>query len=94
MVPGTLIFKMWALGDSSQSKRAVEPDHSVRIGGRFQNKRLRGYPKIVSAIVDYTSVKRNAAEKGKKKKKKPPMNDMVLEIFVMNNETIIYFMCL
>ena len=28
-----LILKMWALGDSSQSMRAVDPDHSRKIGG-------------------------------------------------------------
>jgi len=43
----------------------------------------------VSAIVDYTSAKRNVAEKGKN-----TMNDMVLAISVMNYEIIIYFMCL
>ena len=33
VLPGMLILKMWALGDSSQSMRAVDPDHSRKIGG-------------------------------------------------------------
>lgn len=48
--PGTLILKMWAFGDSSQSIRAVDPDHSRKTGG-LRKKRLKGYPKILSAIV-------------------------------------------
>ncbi|GLT57653.1 hypothetical protein SLA2020_306100 [Shorea laevis] len=51
MVPGTLILKMWAFGDSSQSIRAVDPDHSLKIGGLKKN-RLKGYPNMPSAIFD------------------------------------------
>ena len=50
VLPGTLILKMWALGDSSQSMRAVDPDHSWKIGG-LKKKRLKGYPKNASAMV-------------------------------------------
>lgn len=48
-VPGTLILKMWALGDSSQSIKAVDPDQSRKTGG-LRKKRLKGYPKIASAM--------------------------------------------
>lgn len=41
---------MWALEDSSQSMRAVDPDHSRKIGG-LQRKRLNGYPKMLSAAI-------------------------------------------
>jgi len=46
-----LTLKIWAVGDSSQSMRAVDPDHSWYAGG-LKNKRLKGYPKKPSAIVD------------------------------------------
>lgn len=42
---------MWEEGDSNQSMRAVDPDHSRKIGG-LRKKRLKGYPKTPSAIVD------------------------------------------
>lgn len=50
-LPGTLTLKVWEVGDSSQSMRAVDPDHSWYAGG-LKNKRLKGYPKKPSAIVD------------------------------------------
>lgn len=52
MVPGTLNLRIWEVGDSSQSKRAVEVDEddSLKIGGWPHMKRLKGYPKILSAI--------------------------------------------
>lgn len=50
IVPGTLNLRIWEVGDSSQSNRAVEVDDSLKIGGWPHMKRLKGYPKILSAI--------------------------------------------